>query len=234
LSASTCFDVLWRSSRAGRADMDDRKCFDQSTPNLERAREKERASLGWVVSASASMRWNKRRFAKRKRARDSESERESKRQRGVETEGQRRRERSDVLRDSLVRVGAGAREGGRAGTRASARQRQCASMPRERPVGVCPPKKNNSECGLIGRVKRNTLWHSEPSHAQCKSDRFLLTVAGGQLAPSVVHFKAVLAVVWPEMHCVTALRGSVRSLRSEFSNTRLAGTGTPVPSFLCS
>ena len=72
-----------------RSDMDDRKRFDQSTPNLERAREKERASLGWVVSVSASLRWNSRRVAKRKRVRDSESERESKRQRGAETEGQR-------------------------------------------------------------------------------------------------------------------------------------------------
>ena len=69
-----------RPSRAGRDDMDDRKRCDQSTLNLERAREKERASLGWVVSASVNVRWNSRRFAKRKRARESESERESARQ----------------------------------------------------------------------------------------------------------------------------------------------------------
>jgi len=34
--------------------MDDQKRFDQSTPNLERAREKDRASVGWVVSVNAS------------------------------------------------------------------------------------------------------------------------------------------------------------------------------------
>ena len=79
-SASACLAVL-RGSRAGRDDMDDRN--DQSTMNLERAREKERASLGWVVSASVNVRWNSRRLAKRKRARESESERESARQKSA-------------------------------------------------------------------------------------------------------------------------------------------------------
>ena len=43
-SASACLAVL-RGSRAGRDDIDDRKRCDQSTMNLERTREKERASL---------------------------------------------------------------------------------------------------------------------------------------------------------------------------------------------
>jgi len=93
---------------------------------------------------------------------------------------------------------------------------KCACMPREKPVG------------------EKHVWHCEPSHAPWKSDGLLLTVAGGQLAPSVAHFKAVLAILWPEILCVTAVRGSVRSLTSEFSNTRSAGAGTPVPSVVCS
>jgi len=76
------------------------------------------------------------------------------------------------------------------------------------PQGLPPQHAQRESLRVVVRGRAETRWHCEPSHEQCKSDGSLLTVACGQVAPAVPRLKALSAAPWPEVHRVTAARGS--------------------------
>ena len=71
--------------------------------------------------------------------------------------------------------------------------------------------------GRGGRAE--TRWHCEPSHTQGKFDGFQLTVACRQVSPAVARLRDLPPAPWPEVHRLSAARGSTRRRVRIFTRT---------------
>ena len=63
---------------------------------------------------------------------------------------------------------------------------------------------SGQEQRLHGSEPKTRSHNYEPSHAQCKSNGFLLIVARGQVAPAVAHHSASAGCLWPQAYRLTA------------------------------